>query len=84
MEGENAVAMVHNLLYYRTNIVNSSMERSPKALHVTYRGLWMTSTHTDLYSLVTPTNTYYTKHATLLQSLCGKVIKFVACWFFSK
>ncbi len=44
-------------LYYRRNPVYSSTERSPKVLHVSYRGPWVTSTHTDLYSLVMPNDT---------------------------
>ncbi len=46
-----------NLLSYRRNTVYCSTECSPKALHVTYRGRWVTSTRAYLSSLVTPTNT---------------------------
>ncbi len=43
-------------LHCRRNTVCSSTD-SPKALHVTYRGPWVTSTRVYLYSLVMPTNT---------------------------
>ncbi len=74
---------VCNLLYYRRNTVYSSPEHSPKALRVTYRDPWVMSTHAYLYSLVTPSNTKQ-NIPILLHSVFGRVVKFVAFWFFSK